>query len=72
MNIEANLPCLVFAPDYHYFREYDEVVKKINPRLKCKEIGFSIGVGYVAVVYFGKMPSKTELKKLLMKVKLED
>ena len=64
VELYTRLPILITAADYHYFDDYADLLKKISPRLKCKEVGFSEGGGYVAVVYLDKKPTRKQLSVL--------
>lgn len=61
--IPLNVPCIVSAVDYHEFSDINSVVKRLNPKLKCAEVGW-YGV-YLGVIYYGKKPTKAQLRELI-------
>lgn len=69
MQIDIKVPTLIFAYDYHLFLHYQDVLKTINPKLRCVEVDSPSP--YWGVIYYGKKPSKAEIKQLLAKEGVE-
>lgn len=63
--MELALPKLITADDYHCFRDYEHMLKQIDKKLRCVEVGFDEDRGrYIAVVYTGPKPSEAEIAQL--------
>lgn len=62
-DIPLNVPCIISADDYHEFGFINSVVKSLNPKLKCSEVGFY--GEYLGVIYYGKKPTKAQLRELI-------
>lgn len=63
--MELTLPKLVTAQDYHYFHDYEMMLRQIDKTLRCAEVGFDEGYGcYIGVVYAGRKPSKSVIASL--------
>lgn len=70
MKVELNLPTAFYAKDYHEFDEYERFAKKLNPKLKVKEVAFGSSPDgwrdvYWAIVYCGGKPSEHKINKAL-------
>lgn len=64
--VELNLPKMIAVRDYHELKNIDYLLRKLNPGLRCREVGFD-GVEYVGVIYFGAQLTKAELQVLANK-----
>ncbi len=64
--IELELPFIISVRDYHVFEFLEELYQKMfkTKKIKIKEIFSGEFNGYRAVVYFGKMPTTQDIKKL--------
>ena len=63
MKIEATLPVLVLAHDYHEFGVIQDHMQLLNRKLKVKELGCN--GNYVGIVYMGRQPNKATIRKML-------
>lgn len=61
--IPLKIPCIVSVPDYHEFISINSVVKQLNTKLKCAEVGFC--GRYLGVIYYGKKPTKAQIRELI-------
>lgn len=67
-SINARLPFLVFARDYHELGDMEYFFRLLQNRVRVKEIAFDENSGKcVGVVYIGRKPLKADLKKMLEK-----
>jgi len=73
MNIK--LPKIIEADDYHDFDYIEDHLKKMDKRLKCKEVGFAEREAplstYIGVIYTSRMPNLRTLKRIVKDEKLE-
>jgi hypothetical protein len=53
MNISVNLPLRIDVDDYHEIESIGELLKKLNPRIKVKELGCN--GRYVGIAYIGTL-----------------
>ena len=63
MKLDINVPQFMFARDYHEFREWDHVVKCLNPELTVEEIAFEGGM-YIGIIYWRTEPTREEILHL--------
>lgn len=57
MKTEVNLPQQITVRDYHEFQHLQNVMRKIIPGIKIKEVGF-YGGEYHGVAYVGTLHDK--------------
>lgn len=67
INLKAKLPCAINVNDYHDFEFINDALRKINHKLKCREIDFDTAYEnpYWGILYHGKRPSRDIVLKLL-------
>lgn len=67
--VELNLPKMLATRNYHELRNIDSLLRKLNPGLRCREVGLVgfDGTEYVGVIYFGAQLTKAELQVLAKK-----
>lgn len=66
--ININIPCVIEVPDYHQFESVKEILCSfLDGKIKVSEI--SDEDGYLAVVYVGKKPNNSIIKKLRTNIK---
>lgn len=63
MKIEATLPVLVLAQDYHEFGVIQDHMRLLNRKIRVKELGCN--GNYVGIVYMGRQPNKATIRKML-------
>jgi len=60
-----NLPTLIEVDDYHEFDYLEQYFKKINPKIRVKEVGTNYSI-YVGLVYLqGKLPKRPVITTML-------
>jgi len=63
-SVDVKVPCEIRVNDYHEFSYIEDLLKILNPKLKCTEIGYDpASCRYVGIVYI----TKSDLKKSLNK-----
>lgn len=65
----VRVPVLVEASDYHDFGHWEDIYRKLDPKLHCVEIGTvqrpAPDTTYLGVIYLGHKPSKETLQALV-------
>jgi hypothetical protein len=68
MKLNLNVPTFIEVGDYHELPFVQDHLKKLNPSLRVKEVGFN--GEYVGLIYLGRAPSKDKIKELAKKKRI--
>jgi hypothetical protein len=60
-----NIPQIISCSDYHELNTYKDILKKLHPKLKIKEISTEDSYFYYGLIYYNELPSKSIVTKLL-------
>lgn len=68
MKIQINLPAKVEVEDYHRFSSLQDNLRKLNSKIKVREVGFN--GSYMGIVYVGNLED-SENKLMFAEIKEE-
>jgi len=65
--ILLNVPQIIACNDCHELNNYRDILKRLNPKLKIKEMYKPDSYFYYGLIYYNKLPSKSIINKFLKK-----